>query len=208
MKELSKKVTFQSQNHPMNLYLLEMSSVRTNQLNKGSKSFFKNQEDSEKSSTKSNSYAENLSTEEENPQKTHIGGKKKRRRRNRVHKLKAFKHKTTLCKNFQTLGYCTYGKECYFAHHEDELEIAPTPNNETKEHKRPILFESEGEQDSAIPGPERPIYYQDTLEQYADTLGENLENQDIIAHPITAPKQKEHGRLLIFRKIYQVNNNA
>lgn len=43
------------------------------------------------------------------------------------------KYKTELCRNFESFGYCNYGRKCQFAHGNEELKIVDRhPNYKTK----------------------------------------------------------------------------
>lgn len=50
-------------------------------------------------------------------------------------------HKTRLCENFQTLGFCPYAKKCAFAHGADDLKTRPIVSNHTP-YKKQSLYKT------------------------------------------------------------------
>ena len=208
MQELSKKITHLTQNHPLNLYELDRSFNQANVLNNRSIVDQKKFEDSDRTSTQASSLLEYLSSEDDKPLETVPNKKKKKRRkRNRVHKLKTFKHKTEPCKNFMSLGYCVYGKECFFAHDLDELSCSQKNNNETREDNSLQHLENEKEWQPPVSLFKDSIDLQDLLEQRNSEFKDNsVEQKDSIKNAVKT-QQKERKRLPVFRKLYQVNNN-
>ena len=208
MQELSKKITHLTQNHPLNLYELDRSFNQANVLNNRSIVDQKKFEDSDRTSTQASSLLEYLSSEDDKPLETVPNKKKKKRRkRNRVHKLKTFKHKTEPCKNFMSLGYCVYGKECFFAHNSDELSCSQKNNNETREDNSLEHLENEKEWQPPVSLFKDSVDLQDLLEQRNSEFKDNsVEQKDSIKNAVKT-QQKERKRLPVFRKLYQVNNN-